>query len=86
MDKENLFRLLSLYGLSFLILFQATINIGVSLNILPTKGMTLPLLSYGGSSLIGTSINIAIIIILTKKTFNTTMNAESSLDITSFKS
>lgn len=78
LDKEDLFRFLSLYGLSLLIIFQTIINIGVSLNLFPTKGMTLPLLSYGGSSLIGTSLNISAIIILTKKTFNTKMDAESS--------
>ena len=64
----------------------ASVNIAMTIELAPVVGIPLPLLSYGGSSLLGTSINIAIIIILTKKTFNTTMNAESSLDITSFKS
>lgn len=85
LDKEDIFKFLSLYGLSTLILFQAVINIGVSLNVLPTKGMTLPLLSYGGSSLIGTSLNIAMIIILTKKSLNTDMSIENSIDLSYLK-
>jgi cell division protein FtsW len=40
------------YGLVFLIAAQAMINIGVNLGLLPTKGLTLPFVSYGGSSMI----------------------------------
>ncbi|MDP6967976.1 MAG: putative lipid II flippase FtsW [Gammaproteobacteria bacterium] len=40
------------YGLIFLIAAQAMINIGVNLGLLPTKGLTLPFVSYGGSSMI----------------------------------
>lgn len=38
-------------GVGFLIVFQAVINIGVNLGVLPTKGLTLPFISYGGSSM-----------------------------------
>lgn len=39
-------------GVGFLIVFQAVINIGVNLGVLPTKGLTLPFISYGGSSML----------------------------------
>lgn len=39
-------------GLGFLLVFQAVINIGVNLGVLPTKGLTLPFISYGGSSML----------------------------------
>jgi cell division protein FtsW len=39
------------YGISIWLIIQAIINIGVNSGILPTKGLTLPLMSYGGSSM-----------------------------------
>jgi len=39
-------------GIGFLLVFQAVINIGVNLGVLPTKGLTLPFISYGGSSML----------------------------------
>lgn len=39
-------------GVGFLLVFQAVVNIGVNLGVLPTKGITLPFISYGGSSLL----------------------------------
>jgi cell division protein FtsW len=46
---------------------QAIINISVTLNLIPTKGMTLPFISYGGSSIIAMSINMGIILSFTRK-------------------
>ncbi|MDR2527083.1 MAG: FtsW/RodA/SpoVE family cell cycle protein [Rickettsiales bacterium] len=63
------FRYLSSVTLVVEILLQAFINIGVTLNILPTKGTTLPLISYGGSSMIGVSIAIGFLLALTKKDY-----------------
>lgn len=50
------------YGISLLLAAQALINIGVNTGLLPTKGLTLPLLSYGGSSLIMCAVSLAIVL------------------------
>ncbi len=60
---------ISLCGLSSLLIFQTFIHIGVNTSILPTTGMTLPFLSYGGSSLIGSSLLAGVILSYTKKKF-----------------
>ena len=53
---------LALSGLISLIIFQTFIHVGVNANLLPTTGMTLPFLSYGGSSLISSGIIAGIIL------------------------
>ena len=58
---------LILVGCISLILMQAMIHIGVNIRLLPTTGMTLPFISYGGSSIIGISILSGIILNLTKR-------------------
>jgi cell division protein FtsW len=49
------------YGLSVMLGMQALVNMGVSSGLLPTKGLTLPLISYGGSSLIIVCVVLALI-------------------------
>ncbi len=61
---------LILIGSISLILFQTFIHIGVNIRVLPTTGMTLPFLSYGGSSIISTAILSGIILNLTKRKVN----------------
>ena len=61
---KNFFILNSLIGLGNIFIFQTIINISSSLNLLPTKGMTLPFISYGGSSLISSSLIIGFILTL----------------------
>ena len=56
-----------IFGCSIIIFFQFLVHLGVNIRILPTTGMTLPFLSYGGSSIIGSSILAGIILNLTKK-------------------
>jgi len=58
---------LALIGLVSLLIIQTFIHIGVNSRLFPTTGMTLPFLSYGGSSLIGSSIIAGIILNFTKK-------------------
>ena len=70
-DKENDNKVkLILVGVVSIILFQTFIHVGVNIRILPTTGMTLPFLSYGGSSIISTSILSGIILNLTKRKIN----------------
>ena len=65
-EKNNKIRLV-LVGSISIILFQTLIHIGVNIRLFPTTGMTLPFLSYGGSSIVGTSILSGIILNLTKR-------------------
>ena len=58
---------LALIGLVSLLIIQTFIHIGVNIRLLPTTGMTLPFLSYGGSSLIGSSMVAGIILNFTRK-------------------
>jgi cell division protein FtsW len=68
-EKSEKIKLI-LIGCVSLILMQATIHIGVNIRLLPTTGMTLPFLSYGGSSIVGISILSGIILNLTKRKIN----------------
>ena len=61
---------LVLVGCISLILIQAMIHIGVNIRLFPTTGMTLPFISYGGSSIISISILSGIILNLTKRKIN----------------
>ena len=61
---------LILIGCNCLIFMQAIIHIGVNIRIFPTTGMTLPYISYGGSSIISISILSGIILNLTKRKIN----------------
>jgi cell division protein FtsW len=65
--EENEKIKLILVGSITLILVQALIHVGVNIKLFPTTGMTLPFLSYGGSSIIGVSILSGIILNLTKR-------------------
>ena len=65
-ETDNTTRLI-LVGSASLILLQAMIHIGVNIRLFPTTGMTLPFLSYGGSSIISVSILSGIILNLTKR-------------------
>ena len=59
---ERHFAALAAQGIGIWIGFQALINMGVNMGLLPTKGLTLPLMSYGGSGLLANCIAIAIVL------------------------
>lgn len=60
--KNRLFAAFFAYGLGLLFAGQAMINIGVNIGLLPTKGLTLPFLSYGGASLIVSCVMVALLV------------------------
>jgi len=66
-SENSPFKKLVLIGLSCLVYLQSIINLGVTLNILPNKGMTFPFISYGGSSMIGCGIIFGILLCFTKR-------------------
>jgi cell division protein FtsW len=65
--ETDVFKYLSIAGLITVITLQAIIHIFSNINLIPTKGMTLPLISYGGSSLLSMSIAVGFLLSLTKK-------------------
>ena len=58
--------LILLYGITFLYVFQAFLNMLVAINLFPVTGQTLPLISTGGTSYIITSCGIGIILAIAK--------------------
>ena len=79
---KDIFQILSLSSLSALIGVQSLIHISSNLSIIPTKGMTLPFLSYGGSSTISAAIVIGFLLSLTRKHIDF---SEVNLDIENYK-
>ncbi|MDB9745439.1 MAG: FtsW/RodA/SpoVE family cell cycle protein [Candidatus Pelagibacter bacterium] len=69
LEKSEKIKLV-LTGIISLLIFQALIHFGVNIRLFPTTGMTLPFLSYGGSSIIGVSILSGILLNLTKRKVN----------------
>lgn len=67
MNETNLFVMLAGAGLVTQFGLQAFINMGVNMHLLPTKGMTLPFISYGGSSLLALALGLGMFLALTRK-------------------
>ena len=67
LQETDLFILLATAGLLVQFGLQAVINMGSTLRLMPTKGMTLPFVSYGGSSLIAMGLCIGFLLALTRK-------------------
>ena len=65
-NQDDQYIKISLIGLTTLLVFQTFIHAGVNTNLIPTTGMTLPFLSYGGSSLIGSAILAGLVLNYTK--------------------
>ena len=65
------FPALALSGLGIIFGLQAVINMGVNVSLLPAKGMTLPLISYGGSSLVGVAFSIGMVLAFSRRQADT---------------
>lgn len=66
MNEADAYVRMAAAGLALLFAFQSMINIGVNLKLLPAKGMTLPFISYGGSSMLAMAIGMGFLLALTR--------------------
>lgn len=69
MREENLFVVLASAGLLVQFGLQAIINMASTLRLMPTKGMTLPFISYGGSSMLALALGMGMVLALTRKRY-----------------
>jgi cell division protein FtsW len=67
LDEEDAFRLLAATGLAAQFGVQAIINMAVNTGLAPSKGMTLPFISYGGSSMVALSIGMGLLLAFTRR-------------------
>ena len=67
LHNEDLFSRFAAAGLAILLGAQSTINMAVNLHLIPAKGMTLPFISYGGSSLISLAYGMGMLLALTRE-------------------
>ena len=67
LEQDDLFKKYTIFGLGFQIIFQTILNLSVVIGLIPVTGVTLPFISYGGSSLLITMLSIGIILNLSKK-------------------
>ncbi|MCF6214952.1 MAG: putative lipid II flippase FtsW [Emcibacter sp.] len=67
MKETDMFVFLAVSGLIIQFGLQAFINLGVNLSLLPSKGMTLPFISYGGSSMLSMAIAMGMVLALTRR-------------------
>ena len=67
MRSNNLFVIVAGVGFLTQFGFQAVINMSTALNLMPTKGMTLPFISYGGSSMLGMAITMGLLLAITRR-------------------
>lgn len=67
LDEEDVFTILAAAGLTTQFGLQAIINMGVNAQIFPSKGMTLPFISYGGSSMLALCIGVGLLLAFTRR-------------------
>ena len=67
LDEDNLFVVLAAGGLTIQFGLQAIINMGVNAQIFPSKGMTLPFISYGGSSMLALCVGVGLLLAFTRR-------------------
>ena len=70
LNRPNMFAILAVSGLTTQFGLQAAIHMASSVDMIPTKGMTLPLISYGGSSLLASGLTLGLILALTRKSLH----------------
>lgn len=76
-QEEDMFTVIAVGGLLSQFGIQAIVNMGVAVNLLPAKGMTLPFLSYGGSSLIAMAGGMGMMLALTRRRFGKMADSKS---------
>ncbi len=76
---DSLFKIYTCGGIIMLFTLQTTFNIGVTLHLFPTKGMTLPFISYGGSSVLSFAMAFGIFLNLTKNYYTINSGQEPIL-------
>lgn len=67
MESDNMFTVLAVGGLLTMFGLQAMVHMGSAMNILPAKGMTLPFISYGGSSMLSLGFSMGVVLALTRR-------------------
>jgi cell division protein FtsW len=71
LKEDNLFVVLATAGLLVQFGLQSIINMASTLRLMPTKGMTLPFISYGGSSMLALALGMGMVLALTRKRYGT---------------
>ncbi|WND01593.1 putative lipid II flippase FtsW [Temperatibacter marinus] len=75
-QEEDPFKMLALSGLVMQFALQSSINIAVNLNLIPSKGMTLPFVSYGGSSMLALAAGMGVILAFSRRNRHLTVQEE----------
>lgn len=75
MKERDAFTRLAISGIVILFGFQSIINMAVNLHLMPAKGMTLPFISYGGSSLVAIAVTMGFLLALTRQNPERRMSA-----------
>lgn len=73
MESQDLFVILAAGGILCMFAMQSFVHMGSSLHILPTKGMTLPFISYGGSSILAMGFSMGVVLGLTRREMRQTV-------------
>ena len=77
-EEKDVFVLYAVTGLLTEFGLQAMINMGVAVHILPAKGMTLPFISYGGSSVLAVCMGMGMVLALTRRRYGMVLNKANS--------
>ncbi len=81
MNTRDSFIRLGITGIAMMIGFQSAINMAVNLHLIPPKGMTLPFISYGGSSMVAIAFSMGILLSLTRRWPEARLSAFSSSSV-----